>query len=336
MIPVIRVEGSHREVGRRLGEAAGGAIRRAVERAPHDRLALAAPYREVTEAELPWVVEELDAVAEAAGVDPLALFAASVEELRVEAPVGVGCTDVVVGPPLTASGDILVGHTNDLAARQEDDLVAIEWRVHGQPAAFSLGVGPWLSVGWNEHGLSVTGNELSPNDERIGVPRLLQMRDVLTRTSIAEAARAALHPRRASSYNWVLASPEGAVNIEGSATDAVVRELADEPVVHANHYAEPAMRRYEGDVSYAERSSLRHTRCRVLVDAASPASLTPASMRELLSDHEGAPDSLCRHATGPDEVKTVFWCAADLAAREVIYGRGNPCAAEHEERHAFA
>ena len=38
-------------------------------------------------------------------------------------------------------------------------------------------------MGWNDAGLSVTGNELDPNDERIGIPRLLQVRDVLTRTT---------------------------------------------------------------------------------------------------------------------------------------------------------
>src|SRR5205807_2246907 len=161
---------------------------------------------------LPWVVEELDAAAEAAGVDPLALFAASVEELE-DAPRG--CTDVVVGR--------LVAHNNDLDAADEEDVVAIEWRVEGEPAIFTLGIGPWISVGWNEAGLSVTGNELDPNDERVGIPRLLQMRDVLTRTRLEDAVDAVLHPARASSYNWVLASPEGAVNVEGSATAAEVR-----------------------------------------------------------------------------------------------------------------
>src|SRR3712207_7332664 len=42
----------------------------------------------------------------------------------------------------------------------EDDVVAVEWRVPGEPVAFSLGSGPWVSVGWNDAGLSMTGNEL--------------------------------------------------------------------------------------------------------------------------------------------------------------------------------
>ena len=44
----------------------------------------ARPYREVTAAELPWLIEELDGVAEGAGADPLAVFAASIEELEAQ------------------------------------------------------------------------------------------------------------------------------------------------------------------------------------------------------------------------------------------------------------
>ena len=52
---------------------------------------------------------------------------------------------------------------------EEAGIVGVEWRVPGEPVVFTLGSGPWISVGWNDAGLSVTGNEVSPNDERVGV-----------------------------------------------------------------------------------------------------------------------------------------------------------------------
>jgi hypothetical protein len=55
---------------------------------------------------------------------------------------------------------------------------------------------------------------------------------------------------------------------------------------------------------------------------------------EILRDHEHAPDAICRHG-GADGVKTVFWCVADVAARRVEYGRGNPCGSE-PQTYAFA
>jgi isopenicillin-N N-acyltransferase like protein len=314
VIPLVRASGSHAEAGAAVGTATAATIRRRSNLLATDCCEeRAVAYRAVTTEHLPWVVEELDAAAEAAGVDPHSVFAASVEELATDCcKGGKGCTDVVVGR--------LVAHNNDLDAADEDDVVAIEWRVDGEPAIFTLGIGPWISVGWNETGLSVTGNELDPNDERVGIPRLLQVRDVLTRTTLADAIEAVLHPARASSYNWVLASPEGAVNVEGSATAAEVRELDGAGgLVHTNHYEEPPMQRYARGRDHAG-SRARYARAHELVEGGT-------APLEILRDHESSPDSICRHG-GPDGVKTVFWCVADVGARRIEYGRGNPCASE--------
>ena len=358
-IPILRVAGSHREVGRAIGAAAAPAIRAAVDfdaelpegRSRDEQLALAARHRAVTGAATGWLVEEIDGVAEGAGVDPLALFAASIEEIWAVRPSQAGtpvpvpgrCSDLVVGPPHTADGHLWVAHNNDLGEESEADILAVEWRVPGEPVVFSLGIGPWISVGWNSAGLSLTGNELSPNDERVGVPRLLMVRQQLTAGTIDEAVALALRPDRASSYNTVLAHRNGRViNVEGSATDAVVREIdPGGTFAHTNHFVEAGMLRFEGDPAYAVRSGVRHARACALLAAAERApaeSVTPAVLRSWLSDHEGAPDSICRHpaadADGP--VKTVFWTLADVTAGEVAYGRGNPCAGAEPDRHAYA
>ena len=238
-LPFLVVAGSHREIGRQLGAATAGTIRRAVDfdaelpagRTRDEQLALASRYRAATLAATPWLVDEVDGAAEGAGVDPLALFAASIEEIWTVRPsqatlgaiVDGRCSDLVAAPPATADGHVWVAHTNDLAPGSEASVVAIEWRVPGEPVVFSLGIGPWISVGWNSAGLSLTGNELSPNDERVGVPRLLMVREQLTARTIDEAVAMALRPDRASSYNTVFAHRDGrVVNVEGSATDAEV------------------------------------------------------------------------------------------------------------------
>src|SRR5919202_5283251 len=93
-IPILSVRGSHREVGRQIGEACRESLEGSVDLEGHlpegrslsEQLALAAKYRGATELELPWLIEELEGVAEGAGVDPLALFAASVEEIWTVRP----------------------------------------------------------------------------------------------------------------------------------------------------------------------------------------------------------------------------------------------------------
>ena len=204
-IPFLVVQGSHREVGRQVGEATADVLRQAVAfdaelpagRTRDGQLALATAYREATRRATPWLVDEIDGAAEGARVDPVALFAASIEEIWSIRPsqatggavVDGRCTDLVAGPPATADGHVWVAHNNDLAPASEGSIIAIEWRVPGEPVVLSLGIGPWISVGWNAAGLSLTGNELSPNDERVGVPRLLMVREQLTATSLDEAVR---------------------------------------------------------------------------------------------------------------------------------------------------
>ncbi len=346
-IPVLRVRGSHREVGRQIGEACAGVLRRSVDlsaegvlpagRTAEAQLALAAEYLAVTQRALPWLIEELDGVAEGAGVDPEALFAASVEEIwtvrpsqpEADAIVRGRCSDLVAVPPATAGGSVLVAHNNDLSPGTEEELIAIEWDVPGDPLVFTIGIGPWISVGWNAGGLSLTGNELSPNDDRVGVSRLLQVRDMLRRPTLEGAVEAALRPERASSYNNMLAHRDGrVVNVEGSATDAELTAPDDRGVIaHTNHYVCERMLGYEGDPEYALHSARRYRRAGELLGAAArdPGSITEEALRAMLADHENAPDSLCRHPELGSTSKTVFWCVADVTRGRITFGRGNPC-----------
>jgi hypothetical protein len=342
-IPILRVAGSHRDVGHQIGEIGRDDIRETVDasfadipsgRSRDEQLALAARFRAFTEPRLPWLIEELDGCAEAAGVDPLAFFATTMEEIWY-APYPKRttgrCSDLVAGPRATAAGHLIVGHNNDLGPEVESVIVAIEKTVTGDPVIFQIGGAPLISVGWNSAGISLTGNELSPNDERLGLSRSHQVFEILRARSMDEALAAALRPDRASSYNNVLTSAGGGVaNVEGSATDAEVTGTdAGDHLVHTNHYICDRMLGFEGDVEYAKRSHIRYERGRELLAAEAPGSITPSRMRDLLSDHETKPDSLCRHPEfGYEGEKTVFWCVADVTEGRIEFGRGNPCDSE--------
>jgi isopenicillin-N N-acyltransferase-like protein len=340
-IPVLHVAGSFRDVGGVIGETCADVIRRAVAfegelpagRAREEQLAIACRYRELTADAMPWGHEEIDAAAEAADVDPVALFACHVEEIWY-APRGDGgpaidgrCSDLVAVAPATADGHTWVAHNNDMHAAYGEELIAIERRTGDDPAVFTIGNGIWISVGWNDAGLSLTGNELSPNDERVGVPRELQVRAMLRDRSLDAMVGTALRHDRASSYNNVLAAADGSVvNVEGSATAAELTEPdADGHLVHTNHYVCDSMLGYEGDPDYAERSAVRYGRAWELLSAAAPGSVDAPMLRTILSDHEHAPDSICRHADGDRTSVTCFWCIADVTEGAITFGRGNPC-----------
>jgi isopenicillin-N N-acyltransferase-like protein len=340
-------------VGRQIGDACADVLQRSVTldgdlpagRTREEQLALAARYRDLTAEAMPWLLDELDGAAEGADVDPLALFACSVEEIWYEprtpgggAAIDGRCSDLVATPPATADGHVLVAHNNDLSPRYREELVAIERRVPGDPAVFTIGNGIWISVGWNDAGLSLTGNELSPNDERIGIPRELQVRAMLRDTSLDAMVGTALRHDRASSYNNVLASSDGSVvNVEGSATSVEMTEPDERGhLVHTNHYVCDAMLPFEGDPAYARRSAVRYGRAEALLASHADGTVTEERLREILSDHEHAPDSLCRHIEeGAAGSVTCFWCIADVTDMRITFGRGNPCDSVAQE-FAFA
>jgi isopenicillin-N N-acyltransferase-like protein len=338
-IPVFTVAGTHREVGLQMGDAAAATILEDLASAWDDlpagrtreqQLELAAAYRDFTAPRLPWLMEELEGCAEGAGVDPLELFACSIEEIWYEPRQRVTqgrCSDLVAGPAATADGHMLVGHTNDLRQGASERIVALEKRVDGDPVVFQLGGVPILSVGFNSAGLALTGNELSPNDEQLGISRDHQVLEMIRARSLGEMVDAALRPDRASSYNNVLTSADGGVaNVEGSATDAEVTGLDEHGhLVHTNHYACDRMLPFEGDPDYAKRSAVRLERGRTLLAAQPPGSITMEALHGMLADHEGAPDSICRHPEGDRTTETAFWCVADVTAGQIRYGRGNPC-----------
>jgi isopenicillin-N N-acyltransferase-like protein len=323
-----------------MGELGADQIRRWIEafdeklpqgRTHEEQLRLATAYRDATAPSLSWLLDELDGCAEGAAVDPLAFFASTVEELwstpspsRTEGR----CSDVVAGPAATADGHLWVGHTNDLHPDVEPDIVAIEKRVTDEPTILQIGGVPWISVGWNQAGLSLTGNEVSPNDERVGVSRSHQVFEMLRARNLHEMVADAIRPDRASSYNNVLADRYGDVaNVEGSATDVEISHLDEgDHLVHTNHYVSERMRPYEGDPEYAARSDVRMGRARDLLAGQAPGSVTPETLRTILSDHENQPNEICRHPEfGHPTSKTVFWCTADVTEGRIMFGRGNPC-----------
>jgi isopenicillin-N N-acyltransferase-like protein len=343
-IPLLRVAGTYAEVGAAIGEACRDTIARECDvgawrvpsgRTTSEQLALADAYADATRPTMPWVFEEVGGSAEAAGVDPRALWARCIEEIwyeprsanRAGAAITGRCTDLVAAPPATADGHILTAHNNDMSREYQRGLIAIERTCGDDPRILTIGNGVWISVGWNDAGLNLTGNELSPNDERIGIPRETQVRAMLRERTLGGMVDVALHPDRASSYNNVLVDAGGGVaNVEGSATDAEVTGTdAAGHLVHTNHYVCDTMMGYEGDPTYARHSATRYRRAAELLAAAPAGTVTMETLHGLLQDHANAPDSLCRHEAPDRTTVTAFWCVADVTAGLIRFGPGNPC-----------
>lgn len=136
-IPVIRVTGTHREVGRRIGEQMKPQVQCVIARL-RDSLPPGVSWPEMRlkgglclahgRHAYPQYVEELEGIAEAAAVPFEEVFLAVCEELwepaawHAGAPtLSRGCTDFAARGQATADGSTLVAHNNDLPAETEEN-----------------------------------------------------------------------------------------------------------------------------------------------------------------------------------------------------------------------
>jgi isopenicillin-N N-acyltransferase like protein len=337
MITRLKVSGTHFECGRQIGAAHTHALRQAILNntlfiAPgltwDDYRAASRPYLDATKQAFPWIIEELQGAAEGSGVDFTDLFTGTIEEIFNTPPELTGrCSDFAANAPAT-NGHVLLGHNNDLSPMTQDNLVAVEWDLPDQPRLFTVGVGGiFPSIGVNAAGICLTGNELSPNDERTGIPRLLIARALLAERTVQDAVAVALHPDRASSYNNLISGPDGQiVSAEASATDHELLVPEDGWLVHTNHYVHPRMIQYESVPEQMSTSFSRYDRAFELMDTCN-GPVTADMLKGFLSDHDASPVSLCRHG---ERVKTVFSTVIDLTDRTIDGLVGNPCEGEFE------
>ena len=338
-IPTIRVRGTHRQVGRQIGEQLKPELVRTVEQM-HQELPPGVSWDALMQkgrlclahsrAVYPQFIEELEGIAEGADLPFDEVFLGMCEELweaaawQASAPGrSKGCTDFAARGRATVDGSTLLAHTNDLDPETEQDLVILRVQAGDEPEFLAVSPGGLgYSAGFNAAGISMTGNAVSSNDVRPGVPRLLQVRAILAARRLGEAMDACLLPQRASNYNNIIADPHGEIySMEGSATDCEPIYIEDDILAHANHYASPPMRRFEADRNDIGGSVIRHNRAMRLLRE-NYGQLSPTVFQRLLADHANYPSSICKHA---GESVTVFSMIIDLNELRAWIGRGRPC-----------
>jgi isopenicillin-N N-acyltransferase-like protein len=336
-IPMIEARGSHREVGRQIGQGCQAQIRGMLAslhlELPDgitwpEMLEQSRRYLKFSREVYPQYVEELEGIAEGAEVPFDEVFLSVCEELW-ESAAWRGCTDMAARGRATLDGSTLVAHTNDLLPQAEENLAILKIQAGDEPEF--LGVSPGgiaISAGFNAAGISLTGNQLDNNDIRPGVPRLLVVRAILASRYLSEAMDHCLLPQRASSYNNVLADTNGEVySMEGSATDCEPIYIENDVLAHTNHYVSPAMRCFEADRNNLSNSALRYNRAIRLLRE-NYGQLTPELFQKLLADHAGYPTSICKHGK---ETVTVFSIIVQPEHLRAWIGRGRACETEYIE-----
>lgn len=342
-LPVIEASGRPRDMGREIGKkcakralayrkSIGIAIKYYTGLSWADAVQKAKDYLPYAEEFNPDFVDELEGFAEGSKLPFEDLFALCCHELMD--PGAKGCTDLVANGDVTRDGNVLVAHNEDWSLEQLPTVVFLHAKPRGKPAFFCTSyAGLVPSCGMNSAGISLTGNALSPNDTRIGIPKTFAVRKTLEARRIGEAMEHAVPAGRASSYNNIVCDKNGEMySMEGSATDFAPIYAIDGYMVHTNHYTSERMWRFESDLDSLSCSIFRYNRAlRLLVDQLGD--VTPESIMTILRDHVNKPGSICRHPdprVDPIDVsETIFSVIYDLTNLEAYVLKGKPCGGDY-------
>ena len=339
-LPVVEVSGKPFDMGRQAGKKCAQRTRayrktiaegiryytgvswdKAVERA---RMYL--PYAEDF---YPDFVEEIRGHSEGSGIPFDETFTLCCHELLSSQGLK-GCTDIVVTSEVTAEGNVIAGHNEDWDPSCLQIVVLLKAKPAGKPSFLCTSYAGLLpSTGFNDRGISLTGNALSPNDTRVGIPKIFPVRKVFEAKRIGEAVAWAMPNERASSYNNICSDRNGEVySLEGSATECAWIYARDGYLVHTNHYTAEKMERFEEDPGAMTSSRIRYNRARKLIET-QLGEVTVESMKDVFKDHVNRPDSICRHGNPKDHPldrsETIFSTIYDLTKLELHVCKGTPC-----------
>lgn len=183
--------------------------------------------------------------------------------------------------------------------------------------------------GLNECGIALSMNAMSVKKGKLGVPLQVLLRGASSCRTIPKAIDAIAKANRAGSACVGLAGADGLLFFIEYAPDDLDILLSDgEPCCHSNHWLSLKMILGPEAKNYSYNSTfIRLDRARRLVKKEDK--LSVEKIFEILSDHAGYPDGVCRH---DDETLPIYhrhssvWSMVIDVNEKIIYlTDGTPC-----------
>jgi isopenicillin-N N-acyltransferase-like protein len=183
------------------------------------------------------------------------------------------------------------------------------------------------NIGFNAYGIAQCCDSVYPGDCRIGIPRLVVSRAVLSARTPGQAIRSMVVAHRAAGYNHLLACQSGDMyNVEVSARRFAILAAENGYLAHTNHYTDRAMSQLEAEPEELINTRIRYHRALRLLRQTSQH--TVKTLQTIQRDHVNYPDSVCNHAIEGDPLdreKTIVSLLIDLTDFQLHAAWGNPC-----------
>jgi isopenicillin-N N-acyltransferase like protein len=352
-LPIVHLHGTAYEQGRQHGAALREQIVHnlalyfarfagEVRLARGEVLARARRYLAAIEAQSADYYAGLRGIADGSGYDLLDLAAINVRYEILYYQFGAnamadGCTAFAVAPA-AADGRLLLGQNWDWIPDVQGALLHTAEPDGMQTLSFTEAGIFGGKIGLNSAGLGLVVNGLTTTDDdwsRLSTPFHVRCYEILRARDLDAAVRVIADTERACSTNFLLAqAPDRLLNIE--AAPRSMRALAGDGgcLVHTNHLLDAgALGVAEPPSDYRPGSCHRLDRMSALLAAQRPISLE--ATKAALCDHDGHPNSICRHADtsrpASEHYITVTSVIMDLAARALYISDGPPCSSPYEQ-----
>ncbi|RME99018.1 MAG: hypothetical protein D6768_15990 [Chloroflexi bacterium] len=327
------VSGSHFEVGLAIGRRFAAQIRQLFstyvffrqELLPyHQTEAGQARYHQflqINQTRYPNYVAELRGMAQGAGLPFDQLFLLNLRgEYRdyfYRQHTG-GCSDCCILTDQTA----LIGHNEDGDPEFKDNLYLLHVQVDGKPAFTALTYPGFLcgnALGFNDHGICFTVNNVCPLNTRPGVGRHFVARSLLESTSLDDAVQRATVPDQSSGFNYNIGdcAARQIINVETAPGAFATRQIRG-GFFHANHYqALPQVEQFVEPSSQARLDTWRAN-----WHNSPPASA--AGVLEILGNQSNQTLPIYRSGAAPDTLATFFTALFDLDRRSLRIYTAHP------------
>ncbi len=347
-VPLVRVAGTHREIGQQIGQACFVQVRHSIQNAralitnAYHNLQLtwegaqtqSRKYLPFCQERYPQYVDELLGIAEGADVsfDDLMVVNA-MEAVTMDALHLTKCTSMAANEERTADGHVLLAHNEDWLPEDEQDVYLVHATPDDEPAFLGMTYGGLLpNIGFNAAGIAQLCDFVYPTDSRIGIPRVIVSRAILSAKDPDEAIRRALLPQRAAGYNHLLAHESGELySVEVSARRFAVLYGEDGYLVHTNHYLDYTMQQVEDEPDELIGTRIRYFRALRMMKRTQLHTLK--TLQAIQRDHVNFPNSICNHSMDDidplEREKTVNGLIIDLTARAMHIAWGNPCQSQY-------
>lgn len=357
--PIISVRGDAYNRGYQHGSQAGELIRKNVEYYLHlwetysdmDRdyvLELAGKFVHPIEKYDGQILRELEGVAAGVGIsleEVLALNAryelvwAKLHEKKEALQSKVTeCTSIAANPQAASNGHTLIGQNWDYHVAVRDRCLLLEIEQGDRPnIVIHTEAGIVGQKGMNSAGIGFCVNALLSEEDGFEpkVPFWVMCRGILNSETLEEAQDAVLKADRSGSGNCLIASDGGeVVDLESTPKDVGVVSPVDGRLAHGNTFADLREERHLVDKFKAlyPHMPLRPSRAQALM-ARDP--LDVEAFKEILRDHDNAPESICRHqdsqtSNGMAE-ESLTSIIMDLTDRVLYITNGPPCQSEYKK-----